>query len=708
MNLARCLVAIAIAGIGLPCRAQSRPTPELPVSRIVLFSSGVGYFQRDGQVDGNAKVDLKFQTDDINDLLKSLVVQDLHGGKVGAVSYDNRDPLEHTLKAFAIDLRENPSLGKLLQQVRGERIAITGQDEKGGAFQAEGPIVGVESQTFKEVGKAAQVKVNERLTLFADQGLESHLLRNIQRIRFLKPELEADFKKALQVLAAGHDREKKAVTLNFLGNGSRKVRVGYVAEAPIWKTSYRLSLDREADKDKTFLQGWAIVENTTDEDWTNVRLGLVSGRPVSFRMDLYEPLFLARPALQLELFSSLVAPLHGRPGVPANNPAGGNGSGNSEPVSGRTYLQPSGAGGALGGLGGLGGLGAPSGGPGLPQGSKKSSDLDFRSSVVNAAIATELGEYFKYEIEHPVTLARQKSSLLPIVQGPVEASKLSIFNAAVQPKFPLLGLRLKNTTGLHLMQGPITVFEGGVYAGDARTGDLLPKETRLISYAVDLGTEVSTESIQGGEELVSVKLIKGMVHAARKARFTERYTISNHSDHERNILIEHPILTADLKLISPEKSLERTQDLYHFEVKVKAHGQASLDVVEEVKKSEAIALTNLNDQKVGLFLKQAVLSPQVKAAFQTAIRLKGELEATRQEIQNENNALKAIEQDQARMRANMERVPQTSEAYKRYLKKFDEQETEIEKRRAAVTDLVRKSSDQNVALTTFLADLNVE
>src|SRR5207249_3284286 len=123
-----------------------------------------------------------------------------------------------------------------------------------------------------------------------------------------KPEVEQEFRKALEVLATAHDKKKKTVSLNFLGNGKRAVKVGYVTESPIWKTSYRLSLEKE---NKAFLQGWAIVENTTDEDWNQVSLGLISGRPISFQMDLYEPLYVPRPRIEPELFASLRPPSYG-------------------------------------------------------------------------------------------------------------------------------------------------------------------------------------------------------------------------------------------------------------------------------------------------------------------------------------------------------------------------------------------------------------
>src|SRR5262249_9757155 len=166
--------------------------------------------------------------------------------------------------------------------------------------------------------------------------------------------------------------------------------------------------------------------------------------------------------------------------------------------------------------------------------------LDFRQGVASSAVATELGEYFQYLIEQPVTLPRQKSALIPIVNRDVEVARLSIYNEAVHTKYPLHGLRFKNTTDLHLMQGPVTVFAENSYAGDARVPDLQPNETRLVSYAIDLGPEVAPEPGEHNDTLRSAKIVKGILHATYKVRRSKTYAVKNRAEHERTVLIEHP------------------------------------------------------------------------------------------------------------------------------------------------------------------------
>src|SRR5579884_2210926 len=284
-------------------RQAEEPREKLPIAQVILYSSGVGYFQREGSVEGDSRVDLSFDVRDVNDLIKSMTLRDLDGGHVSAVSYDSNAPVERTLQSFAINLNGNPSFGQILGQARGEKVEVAlAQAAQGQPGTMSGTLIGVETQTH-QVGKDATVAV-EVLNLWCADGVRSCKLAEVQRLRFLNPAIDSEFRKALETLALSHDTQKKAVSIQFAGEGKRRVKVGYVVESPIWKTSYRLVLDKQG-KAAPYLQGWAVVENTTDEDWKDVRMALVSGRPISFRMNLYDPLFVQRPLVEPELFASL-------------------------------------------------------------------------------------------------------------------------------------------------------------------------------------------------------------------------------------------------------------------------------------------------------------------------------------------------------------------------------------------------------------------
>jgi hypothetical protein len=736
-----------------------QPSTPLPIGHVILFSSGVGYFQREGEVEGNSRVDLTFPGTDVNDLLKSLVLQDAGGGKVSTVSYDSPDPIEKTLKSFALDLTYNPSFGQLVNQARGEKVEITMQQNNASQpGTMSGVILGMEAQ-HQPQGKEAVVEV-EMLNILCSEGIRSIPLNQVQRLRFLNPALESELRRALDVLATRHDSQKKVVSLSFTGDGKRKVKVGYVIENPIWKTSYRLVLE---DGKKAFLQGWAVVENTSDDDWKDVRMALVSGRPISFKMDLYQPLFIPRPTVEPELFASLRPPTFSgamvnpaAPGTPPPPPVVGQGGfqgglgaqGGANPAWGNTippanrynYANNFGANAGLGVAGGLGGQQA-AGQNGLffqnvdnnnlanksisyeelqqrrqqqvaARDKAKSvgsalAAINLKEGVASVASAEEVGDYFQYVIDHKVTLPRQKSALLPIVNDPVEATRVSIFNESVQAKFPLLGLRFKNTSGQNLMQGPITVYEGSTYAGDARVMDLQPGEERLVAYAVDQGTEVKCEGQSAPVQLVAVKVVKGVVRATHKLRDTKKYLVKNRSPQDRTLIIEHPI-RPDWKLISPEKAAEQSREVYRFEVKVPAGKSVTHEVVEEQSRVDQLALNSNDERTVRVFLNSSVTSAPVKEALTKASGLRMKLADTQNEIAQLQGQLKAITEDQVRLRANFERLPPTSAAYKRYLEKFDTQETEIEKLQGQVKKLQETEKGQRKEYEDYLAALTVE
>jgi len=697
------------------------PTTALPVSQVVLFSSGVGYFQREGQIEGEARVHLSFADSDVNDLLKSLILQDLGGGKVTAIGYDSHDPIDKTLKSFALDLTGNPSFGQILNQARGEKVEVTMQQT---STAQPGTLTGVVVGMEVRKGKQGEHEV-ELLNVLCAEGMRGISLDQIQRVRFLNPVLDSEFRRALEVLASSHDAQKKEVSLNFKGEGKRGVRVGYVVESPIWKTSYRLVQHKDGS---LYLQGWAAVENTTGEDWNNVRMVLVSGRPISFQMDMYQPLYIPRPTVELERFASLRPPTYN--GSLGNNDINNSGGQNinqmqmqalNNPAFFNRYQVPMGNNQLL-----FNPMNQANNANSkltyaelqqrreqqrqvMDQARKMGSAIamDPRQGVASLATAEEAGDYFQYVIDERVSLPRQKSALLPILDEKVSGKRVSIFNESVHAKFPLLGMKFKNSSNQHLTQGPITVYDGGTYAGDARIMDLQPNEERLISYAVDLGTEVKAEAKSAPEQLVSVKLVKGVTLASSKLRQTKTYLVRNRSEHARTLIVEHPIST-DWKLVTPEKADDRSRDVYRFEVPVPAGKTVSFPVVEERTRLDRVALSSSDDRTVKVFLTSSASSPAVKEAVTKAVALRTQRVATERDRVHLEQQLKGITDDQARLRANLEKVPPTSEAYKRYLEKFDKQETEIEKLQTQIQEKKEAEKKQLAEYEDFLSNLSVE
>jgi hypothetical protein len=334
--------------------------------------------------------------------------------------------------------------------------------------------------------------------------------------------------------------------------------------------------------------------------------------------------------------------------------------------------------------------------------------MDLGRGVQSAASASQLGDFFQYTINNPVNLPRQKSALLPIVNKDIEATRLSIYNPSVHAKFPMLGLKLKNTSGLHLMQGPMTVFEGSTYAGDARITDLAQNDERLISYAVDLGTEVEAKSKQPQQRLTNVQIQHGLIVRTDKVRQELTYTATNRNGQERTLWIEHPY-RPQFTLVSEQKPVERTSDFYRFEIKlpVKAKESASMTVVEEHDVARSIQISNSDDGSIRFFINSTVPSEAVKDALKKAIELKAKLNGTRQELATVTEQLRSINEDQDRMRKNMSELPRDSEPHKRLVDKFLKQETEIEGLREQQKKLQQQELKDRQALDGYLVNLNV-
>jgi hypothetical protein len=334
--------------------------------------------------------------------------------------------------------------------------------------------------------------------------------------------------------------------------------------------------------------------------------------------------------------------------------------------------------------------------------------IDISAGVKPAATASKLGDFFQYVIDKPVSLPRQKSALLPIVSKDVEGTRVSIYNESTQPKFPMLGLKLKNTSGVHLMQGPITVFEGSNYAGDARILDLQPKEERLISYAVDLGTEVNPVPSSDNGRYTLIKAVKGLIETTTKLKETKTYTIKNRNETERLVLIEHAVRN-EFKLIEEKvKPAEVASDVYRFEVKVPAGKTETLVVTEERVINQDFQMTAVSDNQIRFFLNNPVTSDQVRAGLRNVLDLRSEVAKTQREIAEQEKELRVIADDQARLRANLKEMPSTAATYQRYLDKFDAQETQIEKYQEVIRKLKGVEFQQQKALEDFLASFSAE
>jgi len=671
------------AAIAQVAPATSRQ--EVPVTTVALFSSGVGYFEHSGIVRGDGTTELRFRTSQMNDVLKSLVLQDEGGGRVTTITYPSQDPLSKSLRSFQVDITANPSMAQLLNQLRGAHVTIQSQAE-----HLSGTILGVETRHRQQNDKDAVIDVPV-LNLLAGAMIRSVELQSITSLTFDDPQLQDELTKALAALSQSRDQDKKPVLINFIGSGERRVRVGYVVETPVWKTSYRLILDDKSAR----LQGWAIVENQTESDWNNVSLSLVSGRPISFVMDLYAPMYLTRPTVVLARYDDLHPQVY----------AGG--------ISADSSFSAK----SMGGAGGAVPRMAPAqrrigydaqGRPMTAQLSEivvTSAEMDAAESVRSMATTTQLGELFEYTVKN-VTLPRQKSAMIPIVTESVDIERVSIYNASVLASNPLNGVRLKNTTGKSLLQGPLTVLEKGGYAGDAQIDNLPAGQERLVSYGVDLQMLVNSTRNTQTSAVVTAKIARGLLYVDRRFVSSQEYLADNKSDKEKVLVVEHP-LRQSWTLVDSPKPYETTASVYRFKVAAPAKKTTSLVIKEQSVQTQTMAMLGTDITQLLAYSRSGEIPADVRAAVGKAAQLMAAVNDVERQIAQHAQQIADIGTEQNRIRENMKTVGQTSQYYQRLLAKLNDQESSIERLQHERDDLLGKRDAARKELEDYLRDLTV-
>lgn len=633
----------------------------LPVTRVALFSSGVAYLEHTGSVTGDTDLKLWFPKEAVSDVFKSMIVNDFDMGRIAGVELTANAPLERTLGSFRIDLSKDPALLDILTQLKGAEVIVAAPEP------IKGRILNVEQHvTLKNETEIIVAQLN----LYTKGMVRPILLDTITSIELADKALAAEMDAALNSLMEAADRNRKAIQIKFRGSGSRKVRVGYVTEAPVWRTSYRLDLnDKESE-----LQGWAIVENSTDTDWNDINLHLMGGRPISFKQDLYTSYYIDRPVVVDENLA---------PAPPLKHAAGKQfghkkGLAFDQAVTAESMaLEP---------------LMSPS-----PRG-------DITDGVFSAASGETVGELFAFTLKSPISLGRQKNALLPIIQQPVLAEKVSVYNAATNLSHPYHGVRFDNTTELNLPAGPVTIYADGLYGGDARLGDLTTNEKALLSYAVDLKVKVTSE--QKRQSRLTAKIVSGVLEEHRKTTFMKTYQMDNRDNSIKKLIIEHPI-TPGRTLVKPTTDMEKTAAHYRFTVELPPEKERPFIVTEERADYQKIVLLDTSLSQLRLWV-QGEVAPELKAALTQVIDQRQEIATLERKKARQKTERETIVADQSRIRENIDTTGSSSSLGKRYLEKLGKLENQLEEIDVEQKSLKVEIVQKRRQLEKALKNLNVE
>ncbi len=628
------VIAIGVA-LAAGCAAA-----ELPVRRVVLYKHGVGYFERSGELGPGESARLDFKASEMNDVLKSLTLSVTGQDKIAALRYDASEPVEKKLERFPIRLGERQPLSHLLDQLKGEQLELRIGDET-----VTGTIVGARLLPASE-----RRSESEQVTLLLGSGeFVTRDLGAASSVRFLDARLQLQFKDYLGVLAAARSQARRSVYIDSADTGRRQIVAAYMIPTPVWKSSYRLIFTGDG---KPTLEGWAIVDNTTEDDWNKVSLALVSGRPISFVSGLYEPKYVDRPKAEL---------LEEGPAGPVVH-AGAVAEAAPQPeVARRRRPMAAEA---------LAAMPAPAAAP-------PAAGVLAPSTVAATAAARELGELFEYSFSAAVTIRRNESAMLPFLQQEIEARKLLIYSDP-SSQHPLNAAELVNTSGKTLDGGPVTVFDAGAYAGEALMETLKTGDKRLISYGVDLGTRVSTAFDSDRARVREVHVRRGILTARSAIRETRTYTARNVDQKGKTLIIEHPVRQG-YDLVEPQPR-EKTARAYRFELELAGGRTEKLPVVEERQLEETYALVNQTPDFLATFIQNKQISEQARRALERVAAQQRRIAEADSEIGRLEKEIQELTADQQRIRENiasLNRVSGQQEQVQKYAARLAEQEKRL-------------------------------
>jgi hypothetical protein len=643
--------------------AASMAAAELPVKRVVLYKHGVGYFERNGDLASGESARLDFKASDMNDVLKSLTVVETGGGKVTGLRYDSSTPLERRLGEYSFSVGAEVPMAKFLDQFKGARIEL---DATAGVIVSARTLAPSNDQPQRDL-VVLMTDANELRTID---------LSAVTKIKLADNVLQQQLRDYLGAMAGARTKEQRSVYIDSTDARARKISASYLIPTPIWKSSYRLIFRNDP---KPLLEGWAIIDNTTNDDWTNIRLSLVSGKPVSFQSRLYDPKFITRPFAELAE-ESAAAPVLYAGAVASAAPAA--------PPAPRAAMLADG-----------------------PRRMAKAESVEMSATVMqesNVAVQTEgrdLGELFEYAFGNPVTVRRNQSAMLPFLQQPLDARKLLIYSDHSQQN-PRTAAELTNATGKTLDGGPITVFDNDAYAGEALVETVKSGDKRLISYGVDLGTRVTTRIDSGSQRYLEFSARRGVVFAKSGIEETTTFTIKNVDARAKTLMIEHP-LRSGYKLLN-QKPTETTGSMNRFTVALKAASEESFVVKEDYVHDETISLSSATPDYIASLMVNRTLSAAGRKALEGVANHKRQIAEADRAARAAEQSVADLSRDQDRLRQNissLNSIAGQQDVVQRYARDLAAREQRIVTLRDQASEQRQKKSSLEAELNAMLEKL---
>lgn len=654
--------------------AKEGAAQSLPVRSVALYKNGVGFFEHAGEVSGNQQVTIDFTSEQLNDVLQTLTAIDLNGGKINGAGYNSTTPLDQQLKSLPLALRENPTEADLYQAIRGARIEVTGN-----GAAVTGRLLNVESRDLPTGntggGEDKPRPMAQFLTVVSDGGGVRTIQLNSQtQVRLLDGALQQDLSHYLELLAANRGGGLRHLTLSATGTGARQIRVSYISEVPVWKSTYRLIFSDGAQKQQATLQSWAVIDNTVGTDWNNVQLSLIAGSPQSFIQPISQPYYTRRPEIGLPEEAQLTPQTHesgDSNGVPMRGMA-------PEFVSKSAIVSGSGSGLAPGSGGNYGGgvrkIGA--GEPLAPPAPIAYEDSAAASITPNAA-ANAYDDYFEYKLNQPITIRKNESAMVPVLQSKVDVERVTLWSST-QPR-PLRALWLTNSTGATLDRGSFSIIENGSFGGEGLLDPIHPNERRLLSYAADDAVRVSTESRSDSRHLQQATIHQGVLKMSNREIAEITYVVHNSGTSPRMVIVEHSRRNG-WELDSDTPPAETTPNAYRYRVAAAPGETVRLHVGERHTIAQSWRLATMNEQTFDAIIRTNGDDPKLRQQLQPILEARSQLTQIDGQIKDKQTQIDNISKDQDRLRNNLSALKSSAEErdlIRRYTRELNEQEDQI-------------------------------
>ena len=702
-------VLIAFAFLRFPAAnaesADSKPSSDdsgrLPVKRVVLYKNGVGYFEHSAHIRGNEDLAIDFTTAQLNDVLKSLTAVDLGDGHISGVRYNSIAPLDERLKALRLPFGEDVTRADFLAALRGARVEVNS-----GSSTATGRLLSVEDEhRTTEKGISYQVTV---FSVMTDAGeMRNFDLSPAVSVRLAERDLTEEVGRYLNLVGSSRARDLRRMTISDSGTSDRNIFVSYISEVPVWKSTYRIILP-EKNGEKPLLQGWAIVDNTIGEDWNDVQLSLIAGSPQSFIQDISQPLYARRPIVALPESAMLTPQTHeatmkdeDKQTATAPPPA------SPLPVSSEAYDVQKVTGAQVGGVaGGILSKAAKGLRMNVPT---RGRAFDQYAQLQSADVAQtqDLGDYFEYNIKQNITIGKNQSALVPILQSRIEAEKVTLWSTDSQRA--LRALWIKNASGQILDSGTFNIVDGDTFAGEGLIETVHPDERRLLSYAADTAVRVTSEAEAKDLPVSRIQVLKGVMFMSREHRNKIKYTVRNADTASRQVVIEHPVREG-WKLTDEKKPEETSASRYRFRVAVDPNKTNELTVEEVHTDVIRTVLTDLTQDQVQVLAVENRVTPELQQAFRQVLDQKNRISEVQSQLTNRQHELKEIGEDQARIRENMKALRGSTEEkalLQRYTHQLDTQEDRLTALHKEIGDLSKRRADEQQRLEDMVQHITL-